>query len=96
MVFNRKGNQENFEIRTVQKKKTTINLEGDGYASNYDHFSFNNRVETLIHDLQHDIQRIDAVHTHVKQGDESEEQKFARYKKEVSDHVPIVIELSLK
>lgn len=102
MFFDRNGHSYKddregvFSIKTVQNEKTTINHDENGYANNYDHFSFDKHTEGLIKDIGHDVYRIDAVHTHIKQGDISEEQKFSRYKREVSDHVPIVIELSLK
>ena len=77
-------------IHTIQEKRTTI---GDGdYANNFDHFSFDDRVYSLVTGSD----AIDAVHQHVKSEDTTEEDKYNRFKTEVSDHIPIVIELNFR
>ena len=84
-------------IRTVQDQKTTLKMkefdsdelsEDDerGYSNNYDHFSFDeNRFEGV--GLKY--RKIDAVRKYC--GDD-----FARYRKEISDHVPIMMDINLK
>lgn len=74
-------------VYTVQNEKTT--LSDHGYANNFDHFSFNEKTKQIVNKWK----RIDAVHQNIKPGDNSEEALFNRYYCEVSDHVPVVIEL---
>ena len=59
---------------------------GEGYANNYDHFSYNfDRFSSV----QIDVKRIDAVATYCGGN-------FETYFKTVSDHVPIVMTMGLK
>ena len=88
------------KIQTVQDEKTTLKRNfdnsgqeadtsayvGGGYANNYDHFSYD---LDRFSDIHIDVKRIDAVATYCG-GD------FETYFKTVSDHVPIVMEMSLK
>ena len=74
-------------IYTVQSEKTTISKIN--YVNNYDHFSFNERAKKVVVGWN----RIDAVHSCSNHG-KSEEALFEQYYRKVSDHVPIVIELS--
>ncbi len=80
-------NNSNFKIYTVQNELTTLKLKDEGYANNYDHFSFDERV---YNELVQNVYRIDAVRQTQKN---NVEKIFDDYKNEVSDHVPIVIEL---
>jgi hypothetical protein len=75
------------KIITVQDELTTLKTDGVGYASNYDHFSFDERVKNGI--IKGAAHRIDI------QADESEDEmtKFETYRERVSDHVPIYIEI---
>ena len=88
------------KIKTVQDEKTTLKRRfdnddqdadasayaGEGYANNYDHFSYDfDRFSSV----QIDVKRIDAVATYCGGN-------FETYFKTVSDHVPIVMEMSLK
>ena len=87
-------------IKTVQYEKTTLKrkfdneskdvddsiYEGRGYANNYDHFSYD--VDRFS-GVRIYVRRIDAVRKYC--GDD-----FETYFKTVSDHVPIVMEMSLK
>lgn len=82
------------KIRTVQDQLTTLKsrsiLNPDepvrGYANNYDHFSF---VEDRFSDLHLNINRVDSVRKYC--GDD-----FEKHRKEVSDHVPVSMEINFK
>lgn len=83
-----------FKIRTVQDQLTTLKnrsrLNPDeparGYANNYDHFSYD---EDRFSELHPKVKRVDTVRKYC--GDD-----FEKHKKEISDHVPISIEIDLK
>lgn len=83
-----------YKIRTVQDQLTTVKnrsrLNPDepvrGYANNYDHFSYD---EDRFSDLHPKVKRVDTVRKYC--GDD-----FEKHKKEISDHVPISIEIDLK
>jgi hypothetical protein len=88
------------KIQTVQDEKTTLRRKfdnddqdadasayaGEGYANNYDHFSYDFDRFSRI---QIDVKRIDAVATYCGGN-------FETYFKTVSDHVPIVMTMGLK
>ena len=95
-------------IHTVQRDLTTLQKgkDGhakDGYASNYDHFSFE---ETVKKNIFRRCYAIDAVHGNTTmmspasymmatQQPSSPGSPFEIYLKSVSDHLPIVIELDI-
>lgn len=81
-----------YTIYNKQSQRTTINKDGTGYSSNYDHFSYDDNVQGIVKRVEF----IDAVHQHTKSEDTTEEEKFSRYKDEVSDHVPIMIEIDFR
>lgn len=74
---------------TVQSDKTTLSKRD--YANNYDHFSYNERTKRIVKSWN----RIDAVHAKGDDG-KQEEERFEQYYNKVSDHVPIVVELSFR
>ena len=74
-------------IYTAQSQLSTLKRDESGYANNYDHFSFDDRVKSRASD----IKNLRALHEFV--GDSDAE--FDTYKSKVSDHVPIIIELNL-
>ncbi len=76
-------------IHTVQNQKTTLKHNEDGYANNYDHFSFDNRVQNSI--IQH-VSVID-IPSDIVSNDES---KFSVYRRTVSDHLPIVVDIDFR
>lgn len=85
-----RGAQEGYcKIYTVQEELTTLKKEEAGYANNYDHFSYDERVKKH---LVKQVKRIEAVSETGSPG----EQDFEKYKKEVSDHVPVVLEIDFK
>jgi hypothetical protein len=73
----------NPNVITIQDELTTINKNCDGYSSSYDHYSFDQSKNNTI---PFKVSRIDAVREYFN-GD------FEKYKKIVSDHVPIVLEI---
>ncbi len=87
-------------IRTIQDQFTTLkNIDSkDGqadtetsgrvkrYAHNYDHFSYEDSER--YNDLKINCRRVDAVRKY--EGDDAE-----KYKKEVSDHLPIMLSIEL-
>lgn len=42
------------------------------------------------------VGRIDAVHSHENPDDQTEAEKFARFNKDVSDHVPIILDIAFR
>jgi Endonuclease/Exonuclease/phosphatase family. len=76
------ANSGNKNVCTYQDEPTTLNSNRDGYASSYDHFSFD---ETKMASVQF-IQRLNAVEKYFG-GD------YEKYYQAVSDHIPIVIEI---
>lgn len=83
-----------YRVRTVQDQLTTIKnrspLRPDepvrGYANNYDHFSYD---EDRFSDLHPKFKRIDTVRKYYSDD-------FENHKKEISDHIPISLEINLK
>lgn len=74
-----------YVLYTQQEELSTVNGNGDDYKSNYDHFTFDERtLKSIVRGNPH---RLDIIE---KAGG------LKKYKEEVSDHIPIVIELDLK
>lgn len=72
-------------IRTVQKDLTTINSEGSDYASNYDHFTYDDHTgDGIVQGVPHRLDAVERVGDH------------GIYKEKVSDHIPIMLEIDLK
>lgn len=78
-----------YKIYTVQDNLSTLKKDEDGLANNYDHFSFDERVKMQI--VPNSVRTINAIEQHVK----DESTKYETYRKEVSDHLPIVIEIDI-
>lgn len=76
-------------IYTVQEDLSTLKKDDDGFASNYDHFSYDSRV--MRHIVPDSVHAINTVEQHIK----VENTKYDTYRKEVSDHLPIVIEIDI-
>ena len=83
------------DIKTVQDQLTTLKTKADsdteefadkGYASNYDHFSYDE--DAMGHVINRKPRRIDAVQKYC--GND-----FETYFKTISDHIPIVMELQI-
>ena len=73
-------------INTVQPYLSTLKKEEDGLASNYDHFSYTNRVGGIVTSCK-TLNVIDDFY----KGDS----KYSEYKKYVSDHLPIVLTIDI-
>lgn len=82
-------------VKTVQDQLTTLKKKDDsetgeysdrGYASNYDHFSYDENA--IGHVIKNRPRRVDAVRKYC--GD-----NFEEYFKTISDHIPIVMELQI-
>ena len=72
-------------IKTVQEKETTISKDNARHVNDYDHFSYDERrfaATEVIYD------RVDSVSKYL--GND-----FEKHWKDVSDHVPIKIELNI-
>ncbi len=74
-----------YVIRTKQADLSTVNKDGDNYASNYDHFTYDENTERKV--VQGIPHRLNAVE---RAGD------FKTYKEKVSDHIPVMLEIDLK
>jgi hypothetical protein len=71
-------------VRTIQAEKTTLKKkEPYGYKNSYDHFSFDVKKNSSV---PYTETRVDAVNEYFN-GD------FSRYRRNISDHVPIIIEI---
>lgn len=79
-------------ITTVQNELTTLKQNSDpaettnGYSSNYDHFTYD---AERFQGIGMNAQRVDSVGKYCK-GD------FEKHRKEVSDHVPIVLKMKIE
>lgn len=80
-------------IHTYQTDRSTLKRDTPEYANNYDHFSFDERTKSIVR--IESIRAVDLVNEYPKEGDTTPEQKFDRYRKEVSDHLPIIMEIEL-
>ena len=78
------------KIFTVQEQLTTLKIDGSGYASNYDHFSYDQRVKEEI--IKGGPYRIEVQ----SDGTEDERTKFENYRQKVSDHVPVYVEIGFR
>ena len=80
------------DIKTVQDQLTTLKKKEDdefadrGYASNYDHFSYDENE--IGHVIKGRPRRVDAVRKYC--GDD-----FEKYFNTISDHIPIIMELQI-
>ncbi|MCB2286604.1 hypothetical protein LGK99_05735 [Clostridium algidicarnis] len=78
-------NIENQNIETFQYKETTLKSKEDGFSKNYDHFTYDT---VSFSGINAEVFRINSVEKYC--GND-----YAKHRKEVSDHVPIVIEINL-
>ena len=84
-------------LKTVQEEKTSLKQPpkqsspcqeeiSDYYAHNYDHFAYETGLEKMV---RLTVSRVDALGIYC--GND-----LAGYRREISDHVPIKLELDLK
>lgn len=76
-----------FVIKTVQKDLSTLKRDSDALANNYDHFSYDISLEEK--NIIGNATTINAI----EQGDSSG--SFDKYREDVSDHLPVVIEVNV-
>jgi hypothetical protein len=70
-------------VVTYQRELTTLNDNYDGYASSYDHFSYDRvRYESI----PVAVSRVDAVKNYF-------DGNYEKYYQAVSDHIPVIIEI---
>ena len=74
-----------YVIHTKQADLSTINKDADNYASNYDHFTYDDRTRSSV--VQGTPHRLNAVE---RVGD------YRTYKEKVSDHIPVMLEIDLR
>lgn len=77
-------------IYTLQKDLSTLKLNNPGMANNFDHFSVDDNTMKLV---VGSASVIDGVHQRTESTDNDEESKYNTYRKKVSDHLPIVIDI---
>lgn len=80
-------------INNYQREKTTLKRDEAELANSYDHVSFDDRTKAAV-DVS-SIRVIDAIHQNTSPEDTTEEELFKTYKKKVSDHLPIVVEIDI-
>lgn len=74
-----------YRIRTEQTHLSTINDDGTDYASNYDHFSYDDHTrDNIVQDIPRRLNVVEKAGGH------------QTYKEKVSDHIPIMLEIDLK
>ena len=72
-------------IKTVQDKKTTFGKNSTDFANNFDHFSYDDKLEDVVIDVK-------AINT-VK---EYFNDKFDEHFDKISNHIPIEITIDAK
>lgn len=70
-----------YKLHTTQTDLTTLKQNVDGYSNNYDHFTYD---EARIRMVKQPPHRMNVV---------EKKEDFKSYKEQISDHVPIVLEL---
>lgn len=73
-------------MKTVQDELTTINKDGTGFASNYDHCTYNVELENK--------KVIRRCYRKLPVNEYDAQERIRAYRDTISDHLPIVIELN--
>ncbi len=82
-----------FKVFNLQDEKSTLKKDIPELANSYDHFTVDIRTNAQV--VENSVSVIDAIHKHVNNANVSEEDAFNRYRKEVSDHLPIIISINI-
>lgn len=82
-----------YKVYNLQDEKSTLKTNLPELANSYDHFTLDKRVMGQI--VNNSVRVVDAIHNHKDKPDNSEEEAFSRYRKEVSDHLPIIISINI-
>ena len=96
--FDKKGHvvtedQAYFSVTNLQAEKTTLKRDSAELANSYDHFTVDDRMKERI--VKDSVAVVDAIHKHNKSNYTSEEEAFDIYRKQVSDHLPIIISVNI-
>ena len=79
-----------YSVYTLQSERSTLKKDQPSFANNYDHFSMDDHTKTQIGS----VYRFDAVRKTAYAEDTEEQAIFDRYRNEVSDHIPVVVEIN--
>lgn len=82
-----------FKVYNLQDEKSTLKRDLPELANSYDHFTVDARANAQI--VENSVGVVDAIHKHVDNSGASEEEAFSKYRKEVSDHLPIIISINI-
>lgn len=82
-----------FSVSNLQAEKTTLKRDYAELANNYDHFTVDDRAKSRI--VQDSVAVVDAIHKHIRKRNDSEEELFDTYRKQVSDHLPIIVTVNI-
>lgn len=98
VCFDRKGHEVSedssfFKVYNLQGEKSTLKRNLPELANSYDHFTVDARAKDRV--VDNSVGVIDAIHKHVDKTANSEEEAFRQYRKEVSDHLPVIISLNI-
>ena len=74
---------ENLTFKAYQSSKTTLLRKGNGYSESYDHFAFNDRLQS---DLKPTFRSLNVIKRFFHND-------FTLYRNTVSDHIPICMEV---
>jgi hypothetical protein len=85
LAINEMAERGHYYLHTVQSELSTVNKNADNYASNYDHFTYDDHTKDRV--VQGAAHRIEAV---------KRAGSFKNYKEKISDHVPVMLEIDFK
>ena len=94
MCFDEYGRQLPYDIsaptviNTVQSELSTVSRNGDGLANNYDHFSYDYRVASVV---DNNGMKVIRPEKYVKK----DASFYESYKNKVSDHLPVVLVIDI-
>lgn len=82
------------KMYTLQNQRTTLKSKEPGLANNFDHFTIDGKINTVVRDVTKDVAVINRI-KELYPLEEDEAGKYATYRAQVSDHLPIVINLHI-
>ena len=81
-----------FTINNLQTEKTTLKSNKPELANSYDHFSMDERATEVV--VKGSERVVDAIHKYTQRCS-TEEEQYDIYRKMVSDHLPIIMDVNL-
>lgn len=98
ICYDRKGHEVSedssfFKVYNLQDEKTTLRRDLPELANSYDHFTVDERAKNRV--VDDSVRVIDAIHQHTEKKSSSEEEAYGQYRKEVSDHLPVIISINI-